>query len=371
MKCMENREKVIVQTSSIGIVTNLLLVAFKMVVGILSNSIAIILDAVNNLSDALSSIITILGIKLAGKSPDQKHPMGYGRIEYLSSLIVAALVLYAGMTSLIESIKKIVHPEAANYSTVALFIIAVAVVVKLLLGKYVKSQGEKVNSGSLIASGSDAMFDSLISLSVFVSAIVYLVFHVSLEAYVGVIIACFIIKSGFEMLQETLDDILGMSIEKDTAHAIKQTIRNCDERIRGAHDLILHNYGPDHFVGSVHIAVPDTMTAEDIDALTRKIEEEVYQKHGIYIVGVGVYSYNTKDDEAAAMRSQINQLLIDHDGVLQMHGFFLDPIKKTVSFDIIIGWGIKDRVGLFNHLLEDVKKAYPDYTFHVQLDMDI
>ena len=145
------RDQVIIKTSIIGIITNVLLAAFKAFVGIVSNSIAVTLDAVNNLSDALSSIITIVGTKLAGKLPDKKHPFGYGRIEYLSAMIVSGIVLYAGITSLVESFKKIIHPETPDYSTVSLVIIAVAVLVKIVLGKYVKSQGEKVNSCSLVA----------------------------------------------------------------------------------------------------------------------------------------------------------------------------------------------------------------------------
>ena len=190
------REKTIVKTSLVGILTNLLLVGFKAFVGLVSNSIAVILDAVNNLSDALSSVVTIIGAKLGAKQPDKKHPLGYGRIEYLSSMIVAALVLYAGITSLVESIKKIIHPEAADYSTVAIFIISVAIAVKLVLGMYVKRQGKKVNSGALSASGSDALFDAVLSASVLASAIIFLVSGVSLEAYVGVVIAGFIIKAG-------------------------------------------------------------------------------------------------------------------------------------------------------------------------------
>ena len=153
-----DREKTIVRTSIIGILTNVLLAAFKAAVGIISNSIAVTLDAVNNLSDALSSVVTIIGAKLGAKAPDKKHPLGYGRIEYLSSMIVAAIVLYAGITSLVESVKKIIHPEAADYGTISLIIIAVAIVVKLVLGRYVKKQGEKVNSGALVASGKDASF---------------------------------------------------------------------------------------------------------------------------------------------------------------------------------------------------------------------
>ena len=177
-----SRSKKIVQTSIIGILANVLLAGFKAVMGILSNSIAITLDAVNNISDAASSVITIIGAKLAGKSPDKKHPFGYGRIEYLSAMIIAVIVLYAGITSFTESIKKIIAPETPDYSLVILIIVAVGVLVKIVLGRYVKSVGVKINSESLINSGEDATLDSIISASTLVAAISYIFWGVSLFA---------------------------------------------------------------------------------------------------------------------------------------------------------------------------------------------
>ena len=155
-----NREKTIIRTSVIGILANVFLAAFKAFVGLTANSIAIVMDAVNNLTDAASSVITIVGTKLAGKEPDKKHPFGYGRIEYLSATLISMLVLYAGVTALIESARKIVQPDVPDYSPTALVIVAVAVVVKIVLGRYVKHVGEKVNSDSLKNSGADATLDS-------------------------------------------------------------------------------------------------------------------------------------------------------------------------------------------------------------------
>src|SRR3712207_195186 len=211
----ENREKAIVKTSIIGVVVNIFLAIFKVVIGITSRSIAVTLDAVNNISDALSSVITIIGTKLGAKKPNKRHPLGYGRIEYLSSMIVAAIVLYAGITSLVESVKKIITPEEADYSIVSLIIIVVAIFVKLILGQYVKKQGKKHNSVALVASGSEALFDAILSASVFASAIIYLVWSISLEAYVGFIISIIIIKAGVEMMIETLNDILGKRNSKE------------------------------------------------------------------------------------------------------------------------------------------------------------
>ena len=159
------REKIIIRTSMVGIVTNLCLAGFKAVIGVLSNSIAIVLDAVNNFSDAGSSLITIIGTKLAGKKPDKEHPFGHGRIEYLSAMLIAVIILYAGVTSLVESVKQIITPEMPDYSRTSLMIIMVAVVVKIFLGRYVKKVGVKVKSSSLVNSGEDAILDAVISFS--------------------------------------------------------------------------------------------------------------------------------------------------------------------------------------------------------------
>ena len=363
------REKTIVRTSVIGIVTNLLLVGFKAFVGLMSNSIAIILDAVNNLSDALSSVVTIIGAKLGAKQPDKKHPLGYGRIEYLSSMIVAALVLYAGITSLVESIKKIFHPEAADYGTVTLVIISVAIVVKLLLGLYVKKQGKKVNSGALAASGSDAMFDAILSASVLASAIVYLVWGVSLEAYVGVIIAGFIIKAGIEMMIETLNDIIGKREDAEITKELKQII--CEEEaVLGAYDVTLFNYGPNKNYGSVHVELPDTLTVDEVDRITRRIQTNVFHKTGVILTGIGVYSYNTSNDEAAQMRNRIQQTVLSHEWALQMHGFYADTEQKTLRFDVVMSFDV-DRKEALETLYQEIRGLYPDYEILIVPDVDI
>lgn len=364
-----NREKTIVKTSVIGIITNLLLVGFKAFVGLISNSIAVILDAVNNLSDALSSVVTIIGAKLGAKQPDKKHPLGYGRIEYLSSMIVAALVLYAGITSLVESIKKIIHPEAADYSTVSLIIIGVAIVVKLVLGLYVRKQGKKVSSGALEASGSDALFDAILSASVLTSAIVYLIWGVSLEAYVGVVIAGFIIKAGIEMMIETLNDIIGKREDAETTKELKEIIC-AEENVLGAYDVTLFNYGPNKNYGSVHIELPDTMSVDEVDRITRRIQTDVFKKTGVILTGIGVYSFNTSDDEAAKMRNAIQKIVMAHDWALQMHGFYADTEKKTIRFDVVVSFEV-DRKEALETLCGEVKALYPEYDILIVPDVDI
>ena len=363
------REKTIVRTSIVGIVTNVLLVGFKAFVGLMSNSIAIILDAVNNLSDALSSVVTIIGAKLGAKQPDKKHPLGYGRIEYLSSMIVAALVLYAGITSLVESIKKIIHPEAADYSTVTLVIISVAIVVKLILGLYVKKQGKKVNSGALVASGSDALFDAILSASVLASAIVYLIWGISLEAYVGVIIAGFIIKAGVEMMIETLNDIIGKREDAETTKELKRVV--CEEEsVLGAYDVTLFNYGPNKNYGSVHVELPDTLTVDEVDRITRRIQTNVFHKTGVILTGIGVYSHNTSNDAAAQMRNKIQETVLSHDWALQMHGFYADTEQKTIRFDVVVSFDA-DRKEALETLCSEVTALYPEYEVLIVPDVDV
>ena len=370
---MENaaadRQRVIVRTSAVGILTNVLLAAFKVTVGLIARSIAVILDGVNNLSDALSSVITIIGTKLAGRAPDRKHPLGHGRIEYLSAMIVSAIILYAGITSLVESVRKIIQPEEADYSTLTLVVLAVAIVVKLFLGRYVKKQGERVHSGALIASGSDASFDAILSASVLGSAIIFLVFHLSLEAYVGVVISLFILEAGVEMMRETLSAILGQRADPEVTRQVRE-ILNGEPEIRGAYDLILHNYGPDKNYASVHVELPDTMTVEEVDRLTRRVEAKVYRETGVILTGVGVYSYNTGSDEAAKIRNSIQETVLRHDWALQLHGFYADMKTKSIRFDTVLSFDIDPKEAL-EILYRETKELYPEYTVQIVPDVDI
>lgn len=370
---MENsvltREKIIIKTSFVGIITNVLLAAFKAAVGIFSNSIAIILDAVNNLSDVLSSVITIIGAKLAGKAPDKEHPLGHGRIEYISSMVVAAIVLYAGSMALVESVKKIIHPQTPTYSPVSLVILAVAVLVKWWLGTYVKARGKQVNSGALVASGTDAFFDAVLSASVLGCAVFYLTFHIPLEAYMGVVISIVILRAGITMMQDTLHDIVGKRADAKISRKVKQILQQ-EPEIRGVYDLMINNYGPNQNYASVHIELPDTMTVDAVDCLTRRLEEKVYHKTGVILTGVGVYSYNTQGGEIANIRNTIQQLVLAHEWALQLHGFYADVSAKTLRFDVVLSFDIARETAL-KILQQEIQQVYPQYTVQITPDIDI
>ena len=363
------REKTIVKTSIIGIVANVLLAAFKAAVGLMANSIAIVLDAVNNISDAGSSLITIIGTKLAGREPDKKHPFGYGRIEYLSAMIISVIVLYAGITSFAESVKQIVHPETPDYNAVSLVIVAVAVAVKILLGRYVKGIGEKVNSDSLINSGKDAMLDSVISASTLVAAGIFLIFRVSLEAWLGAVISLVIIKSGVEMLRDTISQILGERNDTELARGIRETVMSFPD-IQGAYDLVLHNYGPDTWNGSIHIEVPDTYSADRLDQLIREITMKVLAEHHVILTAIGVYSVNTKDENVMQAQRKVQEIVLAHEHVRQIHGFYLLEDRKTMRFDVVVSFDAKDRKAVCREVTECVQKEFPDYQLQVTMDTD-
>ncbi len=364
------REKTIARVSLISILANVALAAFKAVAGLAASSISIILDAVNNLSDALSSIITIIGIKLAGKKPDKKHPYGHGRIEYISASIISAIILYAGFTALKESIVKIIHPTRPNYSNLTLVILATAILVKLLLASFVKKAGKKAMSKALEASGDDARNDALLSASVLASALVMRFFGLSLEAYVSVLISVFIIKSGIEMLKDTFDDILGARVSSNTAKAIKETVCQVPG-VYGAYDLFLNDYGPKRLQGSIHIEVDDTMTAAQIDELSNKVMLEVFNKHGVILTAVGIYSRNTNDQEATAAKEKVLNILENYKDVLQMHGFYLNREVKIIKFDVIISFEAKDREAEYAQILQEVSREFPGYSVKINLDTDM
>ena len=369
MDHQEKRGKIIVRTSIIGIAANVLLAAFEAFVGMISGSIAIVMDAVNNISDALSSVITIIGTKLAHRKPDRKHPLGHGRYEYIAAEVIAVIVLYAGVTSLVESIKKIINPETPDYAPVSLIIVGAAVVVKILLGLYVKKKGQETNSDSLTDSGKDALLDSIISASTLLAAVIFIIFGLSLEAYLGALISLVIIKSGIDMLRETLSRILGERVDSELSQAIKNTI--CEfQGVGGAYDLILHSYGPDRWQGSVHIEVPDYWTAEEIDRVERQIQEKVYLDHQVILTGIGIYSQNTGDNKAAEVRSKVTETVMSEDQVLQIHGFYFSEEEKQIRFDIVVAFG-PERTEIYQRICQKIQEMYPGYHVQIVLDSDI
>ena len=361
-----DRSREIIRTSVIGIVANVLLASFKAVVGLLAHSVAVVLDAVNNLSDAFSSVITIIGTKLSMRPADSEHPFGYGRVEYFSAIIIAVIVLTTGITSLVESVKKIIHPTAPDYTTVTLVVIIVAILTKLALGWYVRKKGKQLDSDALVASGSDALFDAVITLATLVSAGVMLIWNVSLDGYLGALISLVIIKAGIEMLASPINQLLGAQAPPDLIRRIKTDVGGMDP-VQGVFDIILHGYGPNLSIGSLHIGVPDTMTAHEIHGLTRKITEQMLTQYGI-IMTVGVYSVATGDDSDAEIQRKVIQTLTRQEHILQVHGFYYDKAANCASIDVVPDRTVTDDAAFIDLLSDQLKAAVPDVPVSVFID---
>ena len=366
---MEHREKQIIRVSVIGIIANIILAGLKFTVGFFAHSVSIMIDAVNNTSDVMSSVITILGTKLAGRPADKSHPYGHGRVEYLTAAIISAIVLYAGVTALIEAVKEIFSPKELSHSPLTLSIIAAGVIVKFFLGRYVSSEGQKLSSDALKNSGQDAIMDSAVSSSTLIGAIVFLVFGISIEGWLGVFISIFIIRAVLDMFLEATSKILGERTESSIAKAIKDTV--CEtEGVLGAYDLILTNYGPDRLIGSIHIEVPDEWTAGKIDTVTRKITHKVAVKHHIILAAVGIYSKNTASPQVMEIRDRITKAVMSLKYILGVHGFYCEEDKKEIRFDVVVDFSAPNTESVKKKVHKTVRNLYPDYNVNVQIDSD-
>lgn len=361
-----NREREIVKASVYGIAGNLLLVVFKMAVGFVSHSIAIILDGVNNATDALSSIVTIVGTKLAGRRPDRHHPFGYGRVEYLTSVVIAVIILVAGAISLRESVLKIITPGTPSYSAITITVIVVAILAKIVIGIMFKRFGDKTNCEALIASGVDSNYDAVLSGGTLVVAAAQNLWGLNIDGAVGLIISLVVLKAGFEVLRDALSPLIGGPEDKKLVEAIEQYV-NGFPGVRGTYDVVLDNFGPNEVIGSLHIEVDDDVNAREIHGLTRKIVKGLAEKFHIAAT-VGIYAANTTG-RFAPMRADLEALAKEDPKILQVHGFYVDDQAKTVYFDMMIDFHA-DGDAIRAKVVDAMRRKYPDYDYNVVVDTD-
>lgn len=359
----------IVRVSIVGVVANVLLASFKALVGFLAGSIAIIVDAANNLSDAASSIVTLIGAKLAGKDPDHNHPFGHGRIEYLSAMAIGALVLYAGIASLVESIKKIINPVTPDYSIATLAVVISAIFVKILLSWFFQKKGKQLKSQSLTNSGKDAVLDVAIAVTTLAAAIIFMTTGLSVEAYLATLISLVIIRSGLEMLKEAASDVLGERPDPKLIKAVKKHIEAI-EGVYGCHDLVLNNYGPDSHIGSANIEIDDRMTADEIDKLSRKISGAIYEKDNVILSSIGVYARNNKDSWVARKYDELYARLKELDNILEIHGFYINEDNKTLRYDVVVSFEEKNLSDLYAKVRDITSEIFPEYDAEIVLDSD-
>jgi cation diffusion facilitator family transporter len=363
-----NREKKIIQTSIIGIIANVFLVVIKIFIGVLAHSVSIISDGINNLTDSLSSVITIIGTKLAGKKPDKKHPYGHGRIEYLIGLVIGLIILVAGVMAIYESAKALVEKPVVEYNIVSLIIIALAVLVKVFIGLYSLKVGKAVNSEPLKASGKDALFDVLLSTATVIGIITSLLWGVNIEGYIGIIIGIFILRAAVEVLHDGSSLIIGERASAEVIENIKSLVSSFSE-VKGTYDLIINSYGEERKIASVHIEVDDNLTATDIHHLTRSIASKVYSETGT-ILTVGIYASNEKNPEIKKIKDYIYELVNEDKGITQIHGFYIDEDKKLITFDLIFDFNYNNPNMKILELNKILKEKYPEYSFYIIQDTD-
>lgn len=360
------RDRKIIRTSVIGILANLCLVAFKMLVGLMANSIAIILDAMNNLSDALSSVITILGTKLASRPPDKKHPFGHGRIEYFTAIVISGIILFAGGSFAVASVKKIITPDVTNYSMLTVVVVVVAILTKLFLGRYTKAVGRETSSDALVASGADATFDAVVSAGTLVGAVVAMATDYVIDGWIGALISLVILKAGVEILTDTLSSLVGRRADGDLVGDIKQTLCSVDG-ILGAYDMVLHNYGPTKNMGAVNVAVYDWRTAEELHDISKRAQALVLKDYGI-VLYIGFYSVNTKEDDLHLLEEAVREHLKTHQYILSMHAFYENQETGDISFDAVIDFACPDSYELARQVERELKEKYKPRRFHIKID---
>lgn len=283
---MEDRHERIVGASVAGVVINLVLVTLKTLMGVMSGSVSVLTDAVNNLTDVLSAVVTLLGVKLARRKPDREHPHGHGRVEYLAAIVVGMVILTVGVGAALVSAPKISRPEVASYSVLSIVVIFTTVIVKLVFGRHLRKVGKATRSKSLEGTGMDAMFDAALSFGTLVGAVVSMVFGVSIDGIIGVVIAAFIVKSAIEIISEGLGDLIGRRADERLVRKVREVIRSV-EGVRGVPKLVLHDYGPEDVSGAAKIEVSESLTMKELRKMTTEIEEKVLEEVDVKLM-VGV-----------------------------------------------------------------------------------
>ena len=363
------RERYGVLSGMVGIVLNLLLSLGKFFAGLITGSIAITADAFNNLSDAGSSVVTLVGFKLAGQKADDGHPFGHGRIEYLAGLLVSLLILMVGVELGKSSIEKIIHPEDVTFSLVTVVILICSILVKLWMSLFNRKLGKRINSAAMQATATDSLSDVVATSAVLAGTLIGHFAQVSIDGWIGVVVAIFILRAGWEAVKDTLNPLLGTAPEPELVNAIQQLVLS-HEQVVGMHDLVIHDYGPGRRMCSFHAEVPedeDIMAAHDaID----HIEREIQEKFGIETTA-HMDPIATGDSEVTRLRDQVRDLVKEIDEDMSIHDFRVTrgPLHTNLIFDVVVPHRcrLKDEE-IQERITQAVRGVVPDCYVVLQLD---
>ena len=353
----------------VGIISNLILCAFKITTGIIFSSIAILADGINNLADASGSLITLIGFKLAGRKPDKDHPYGHGRTEYLTGLVVSVMVLAIGVSLLKTSIEKTINPEPLEFSILTIVVLVVAIAIKLWQTSFNVSVGKIINSDALLATAADSRNDVISTSAVLLSVIIGKFANINLDGPVGIVVALFIIWSGIGLVKETIAPILGQAPDSELVKEIEKIVTS-DEYTLGIHDLIVHDYGPGRLFASLHIEVDGAKDIFEIHDRIDNLEYKVYQELGV-MLSIHMDPVDTKDPNVFRAKEYLEELVRDTDGVINFHDVRVvsGPTHTNVVFDIVVDFDCKHKDEELQKIFYEGLKKY-DKSFNAVMTID-
>lgn len=356
------RENYGMLSSIVGIVCNIILFVIKFLIGTISNSIAIISDGFNNLSDCASCVVTIFGYKMAAKPADKDHPFGHGRMEYLTSLVIAAVILVVGVELLTGSWDKISNPEQVEFSVVAVCAVVLSIGIKIWMGFFNRALGHRINSGVMIATSKDSFNDVIATTASLVALIATLFTDAPVDGIMGIVVSVFILLSGYGIIKETVDQLLGQPADKELVNSIKEMVEETSFAL-GMHDLIIHSYGPGNLIGSVHIEVDGKGNIMDIHDAIDELERNIYEELKVMIT-VHMDPVETDNEEINKCKDLINNIIHEINYSLSMHDFRMvsGPSHTNLIFDVVIPYDckltekfIKDEI---DHRLKKLETTY-------------
>lgn len=362
------RDKIIFKTALMGIGANILLFGVKLTLGIVTHSISIISEAVNSATDVVSSVLTIIGNRLARKHPDKQHPFGYGRVEYLVSLLIVAVFLVSGSELLGNSIVLVFHGSDFSISYVALGILCLSFILKFALALYTMARGKECESAALRAVGKEFLNDSLSSLLTIAISMIYLLTDQVYDAYVGVIISLLLMKNGFELLKDTVEDLLGRKGKYELAKAIYQEVQK-ETDIVSAADLILHNYGPGRYHGSLNVEIDHKKTVGEVYKHIHDLQLRIMHQYNVVMV-FGIYAIDNDNEDTALLRKRIAAYLHDHPDIRSYHALYIAEEEKAIYLDFIVDYGVADWQKVEDDFRAYLLNFYPDYRLELVVETE-
>lgn len=359
-----------VLTSVVGILCNVLLFAGKLAVGMVMRSVSVMADAFNNLSDAASSVIGFVGVKMAGKPADREHPFGHGRIEYIAALVVTFLVIQVGLTFFKSSLDKIRHPEDLSFDLVSMLILTASVAVKLWLGRFNKALGKRINSSVMQAAAADALGDVVTTLATMGSILFFHFTQINIDGFVGLLVSLVVMWAGIGIARDTLEPLIGQPVDPKLYREISEFVESYDG-ILGSHDLIVHNYGPTRSLASIHAEVPNDVDIETSHEIIDRIERDAARKLGIFLV-IHMDPVAVRDERVTELKEQVTAELKKIDERLSLHDFRIVDGEQQINliFDVVVphSYSDKDMTQLHLDIVEKVSGLDPRYQCVVTLE---